>query len=474
MNKHIYTFIIVLLTTVTGIGLTACNEDNYNALDVSGEVKILSFDINGSKQNVLDEKADYIEVIMPTGTDLTKLVPTYTLSTGAKLALPETPDGPTNLSVLTTYRVVNRNLYHDYKVIAKTVDKVTYFTDFSIGTYKGIVDNEERTIVVRLPLGMEVTALRPSFNLTEGAELTSPYGTTHDFTNPVNYTIAYLGESFVYKVSVELVDFRKMAFLGAPATAGEITNMDDRAAWTWFSENFPITEYISFADIRNGKDLSEFSVIWYHWDSYDKGGDPVIHADANKPEVIEALNNYLTQGGGLFLSSAGLTLGNVLNIAKSGGMWNNAWGFDRTEPFEVNDGNGMGWGMRITGKEAHPAFKGLRMAPGETDRFFLLSNGCQVLAHNVVWNFEDDWTGWGLDVSRWENETGGVQLASFHWDDSMNRRSLITEYPATDNRGAVITTGAEMYDWYQEGGTANTFRDNLEKLTYNILNYLSE
>ncbi|NDV65426.1 DUF4960 domain-containing protein [Bacteroides sp. 224] len=470
MKKH--TIIAILIALITG--LTACSDDNYNALDISGEVKILSFTVNGSKLNILDEKTDYIEVIMPSGTDLTELVPTYTLSEGASIALPKEPNSPTNLSVLTTYRVVNKNLYHDYKVLAKTVDKVTSFTDFTIGTYKGVVDNDARTIVVKLPLGSEVTALRPTFNLSEGAELTSPNGTTHNFTNPVKYTISYLGESFTYDVTVELVDFRKMAFLGAPATANDITNLDDKAAWTWFSENFPVTEYISFADIKAGKDLSEYAVIWYHWDSYDKGGDPVIHADANKPEVIEAMNNYLAQGGGLFLSSAGLTLGNVLNITKSGGMWNNAWGFERTEPLEVNDGNGMGWGMRITGHEQHPIYKGIRMAPGEIDRFFLLSNGCQVLAHNVIWNFEEAWTGWNEDVARWENETGGVHLAAFHWDDFMNKRGLITEYPATDNRGPVITTGAEMYDWHQEGGSANTFRDNLEKLTYNILNYLSE
>ena len=468
MKKYIFMLVVAIVTA------TACTDNEYNGLDTTGGVKIESFTINGSKLDLLDEATDYIEVIMPTGTDLTALVPTYTLSSGATLALPAEPDAPTNLSALTTYRVVNKNLYHDYKAIAKTVDKVTYFADFVISGYKGVIDNDARTIVVRLPLGSDVTALTPAYILSEGAELTAPNGSTHNFTNPVNFTIAYLGESFTYTVSVELVDFRKMAFLGAPATANDITNMDDKAAWTWFSESFPVTEYLSFADIRNGKDLSEYAVIWYHWDSYDKGGDPVIHADANKPEVIEAMNNYLAQGGGLFLSSAGLTLGNVLDIAKSGGMWNNAWGFERTEAIEVNDDNGMGWGMRIKGHEDHPIYKGLRMAPGETDRFFLLSNGCRVMAHNVIWNFEEAWTGWNEDVNKWQNETGGIHLAAFHWDDFMNKRGLITEYPATENRGPVITTGAEMYDWYQEGGSANTFRDNLEKLTYNILNYLSE
>lgn len=472
MKKELYRWISATLLLITATSFTAC-DDSYRGIENKGEVKILSFTAPGSKLDKLDEANDFIELILSSETDLQSVMPQFTLSDGAHLALPENPNGPVDLSKVMIYRVVNKNLYHDYKVIAKQVADITSFYEMSINGYRGIIDNDARTILIRMPLGTDVTALTPKFQLSEGAELIRPLQPTHDFTHPVDYSIKYLDEQFTYTVKVELVDFRKVAFLGAYATSGEISHPDDKSAYEWFDASFPVSEYLSFADIRAGKDLSGYAVIWYHYDSYDKGGDPVIHPEANKPEVIEALKGYLAQGGGLFLSSAGLTLGNVLDIAQSGGMWNNAWGYERTEPFEVNDGNGYGWGLRIKGNEDHPIFQGLRMAPGEKDRFFLLSNGCQVLAHNAVWNFADDWTGWEKDVTRWEKETGAKQLASFHWDDQMNERCLITEYPATDERGPVITTGAEMYDWYQEGGSPNTFRDNLEKLTYNILNYLS-
>ena len=69
---------------------------------------------------------------------------------------------------------------------------------------------------------------------------------------------------------------------------------------------------------------------------------------------------------------------------------------------------------------------------------------------------------------------GGRQLATLHWDDDMSETSVLTEYESTSARGPVITCGAECYDWYEDNYPANSFRDNIETLTQNILNYLSE
>ncbi|WP_163222290.1 DUF4960 domain-containing protein [Bacteroides sp. 214] len=471
MKKNICKTITSLLAFVAISCFMACDDDKYNEIDNTGEVKILTFTAN-AVQETLDQKNSIINLVFKTGTDLSQVTPSFTLSEGAQVKTPEMPNGPIDFLNTVTYTIVNGNLYHDYKIISAHVSDVTYFEQFNIGIYKGTINNKERKVVVKLPIGSDVTALAPSYLLSEGAKLISPIGTTHNFTNPIEYTIEYLNETFTYTVAVELVDFRTMAFLGVPATAGDITNMDEKTAYEWFVNNFPITEYVSFKDIKEGKELNNYAVIWYHYDSYDKGGDPIIHADANDSKVIDALKTYLAQGGSMFLSSAGLTLGNVLNIAKDRGMWNNAWGFENG-PSTLNDGNGIGWGMRIT--RNHEIFNGLRMATGETNRFWTISNGSKVKGHNVIWNLSEDWTGWGRDVTAWENITGGKQLATVHWDDDMNQRCVITEYEATDNRGAVITTGTEAYDWYHEDNSPeNKYHDNIEKLTYNILNYLTK
>lgn len=470
MKKNRKNRFSLLCLLAVSCGFTACNEETYNGIENTGEVTITSFTAPGVKQTTLNEEKGTIQLLFPSNTDLTKLTPVVSLSDGASILLPEKPEAPIDLSQTTVYRIANGNLYHDYKVLALHVSDVAQITSFAIGKYKGTIDHEARTINVRYPIGSDVTALAPGFALNEGAKLNQPLGSTIDFTHPVDYTISYLDETFTYKVSLTLVSLTPKAFLGEAATANDISTMDEKKAWEWFSSNFDGAEYLSFKDLKEGKELSKFSAIWYHYDSFGKGGDPTAPDAANHPAVVKALNDFHAQGGGLFLSSAGMALGNLLSISKDGNMFNNAWGFD-AEPFEVNDGNGIGWGIRFIN---HPAFEGVRKPAGETNRCFLLSNGCTTRGHNVRWNFKADWTPQYQGAEKLLANNGGKQLATLHWDDSMGEASIFTEYAAQEGKGAVITCGAEGYDWYEDNYPKNTYRDNIETITRNILNYISK
>ncbi len=466
MKKNILSLFVATAAT---LALASCSEDTYNGIDNSGEVTMKTFTAH-AKLETLNEEKGTIELIFASTTDLTQITPSYTLSEGASILTPTNPQGPIDLSATTTYRVVNGNLYHDYKVLALHVSDVTKILTFSIGKYVGTIDQKNRTIRVLYPMGEDVTALSPTLTMNEGAQLTAPLGSTIDFTDPVDYTISYLDESFTYTVTVVPTSLAPKAFLGEAATANDLTNMDEKKAWEWLSENFDNTEYISFKDIKDGKDLSEYGMIWYHYDSYGKGGDPVAPDAANNPAVIGALNDFLAQGGGLFLSSGGMALGKLLNISKDGNMFNNAWGFDTT-PFEVNDDNGIGWGIRFID---HEIFEGVRKPTGETNRCFLISNGCTTRAHNVRWNFKADWTPQYFGRDKWTETNGGIQLATLHWDDTMEETSVFTEYPSDGTKGTVITCGAECYDWYEDNYPKNTYRDNIETITRNIIYYISK
>ncbi len=459
MKKSIYIFFSLIMI----LSLVSCSED-YNGISNSGEVKIKTFSAN-AKLETLDETSGLIELVFPSTTDLTKIKPVITLSEGAHIVSPENPEGPIDLSKVTVYRVVNGNLYHDYNVVASHVSDKTKILTFSIGKYKGVIDQSTRTITVLYPKGEDVTALTPKFTITDGAKVVSPTATTLDFTSPVNYNISYLDETFIYKVTVVPTDLTPVGFLGEAATAGEITNLDEKAAWNWLSENFVDPVYISFDAIKKGADLSKYGVLWYHCDP-DKLEIPSIATDAT---VIDALKKFHAQGGGLLLTSAGVSLGTSLDIAKNGKLWNNDWGYGNS-PSTL----GENWGMRFTGHENHPIFKGLRMEIGETSRFYIMGKGVKVKGHNAIWNF-DTWTGYNFDVAKWQNENGGKQLASFYWDDAMNQRSIITEYERQNGNGATITIAVESYDWYNEDGSpVNSYHDNLETLTGNILNYLAK
>lgn len=449
------------------MGFSACDED-YNGISNEGEVKILSFNVANEKFNTLDEATGSIELVFPSTADLTQLTPQISLSEGARIGSPANALGPIDLSAPTTYRIINGNLYHDYSVQAFHVSAVTRITTFSIGRYKGSINHDERTVTLPYPSNEPIDNLTPTVVLNEGATLLSPTSLNGiDFTEAVEFIISYLDESFTYTVTVVPTDMSPKGFLGSAASANDLTNAGERAAWTWFQDNYEGCEYISFTDIKNGKDLNQFGALWYHWDSFGKDGDPSAPDDANQPEVIKALNDYLDSGKGLFLSSAGMALGKLLNISKDGAMWNNAWGFTTT-PFKVNDDNGIGWGIRFVD---HPIFQNVRKPAGETNRCFLISNGSETVARNVRWNLKADWTPQYLGVEKWMETNGGKQLATLHWDDEMDDTSVFTEYEGTNGKGTVITCGAECYDWYDAN---NTYLDNMETITGNILNYISK
>ncbi|MDO5608377.1 MAG: DUF4960 domain-containing protein [Capnocytophaga sp.] len=456
---NLYHFIIALFTLA---GISACSDDKGTPIANEGGVKILTFTAGGTVETIDGAGKDgVITLFFPHGSDLTQLQPQYTLSPGAEIILPDNPQGPIDLSVLTTYRVVNGNLYHDYKVIASHIS--ASFSSFAIGKYNGSIDHNARTITVKYPKSWDVSALTPTFSITDDATVSPALGTTVDFTNPVTYTLEYLGEKFVYTVTVEKSDIQPVAFLGGAATGEQLSDADNKAAYTWMSGNFADFEYISFDDIKNGKDLTAYGVIWFHHDS-DDGNLP---SGATDTAVTNALKAYRAQGGGLFLSSAGVKLGSSLDIAKDNRMYNNDWGWGN-QPSVL----GENWGMNFSGNETHPIFNGLEMPLGEARRFYIMSQGVKVKGHNAIWNF-DSWTGYDFDVAKWENENGGKQLASFYWDDAMNQRAIITEYERNGSYGAVITIAVESYDWYNEPDSpANAYRKNLERLTANVLNYL--
>ena len=104
---------------------------------------------------------------------------------------------------------------------------------------------------------------------------------------------------------------------------------------------------------------------------------------------------------------------------------------------------------------------------GTNDVAFLLSRGVKAKAHNALWNFE--WGDYANNVAGWQTASGAKLLASFHWNDAMNRAAIF-EYIKRGNAGRTICIGIEGYDWYNEDNSpANTYKSNIELLTANAL-----
>lgn len=447
------------MTASLFVGLTSCDDDKDKAkLDLSGGVRIYSFKANGV-DGIIDEstKPSTIQLYLPWSSNLKDVTVDIKSSEGAQMT--PTVNGSIDLSEGLRLRVINGNLYNDYVISAS----YSQFKTFAIGTYSGTIDNENKTIQVKYPKGEDVTALKPIYTVTPGATVAPESASAHDFTNPVEYTISYMGESMKYTVTVVPTNFSPVGFLGTAESSSDIENEDEKAAYAWFSKNVPNAEYISFSSIKNGTvSLSQYAVLWWHLDGTSRD----LPAIATSTAVLTPIQSYFENGGSFFLSSWAVKYAAAIGATKDGKEANNLWG-------ETNAADavtlGEDWGLCFTGHESHPVFAGLSKPAGVNNKVYLLSTGLKVRAHNAIWNFEESWVDY-KSKQIWQDATGGIGLASFQWDNNNAARAVMFEYPKANDKGGVVCIGSESYDWAVDG--TNNYQNNLEKLTTNIIDYL--
>lgn len=442
---------------------TACEDSFENGgFDVNSPSNVISFKLKGTAGEI-DQKTGKINVTMPYGSDITAVIPEVVLEAGATSNLDLTT--PISFTNPVKFRVINGNLFKDYTV---TVTVLSPIKSFKINGVAATINDVNKTITMTLPEDTNLTALKPVIELTGGVSISPASGATVDFTNPVTFVITSNGTSVNYTANVGVpVAGLVVAFLGTAATRAEITNMDEITASDWLFQNFPDAEYISFNSVLTGADLSDVDVIWWHFDSAAN-----LPAVAYNPAVTAALKNFRTNGGNLLLTSFASQYVDALGIVPSGKGPNNVFG--DFPPNGFVDGNS--WGMSFVGHENHPIFAGL--VTYESGKANLLQSGTFRLNHTAWW-FLPEWGGY-VNGEGWRNQTGGTNLASESWDNALNGRVTIAEFPntGTDKNVVVISMGA--YDWYNEANSsgvpsqANEFIGNIKLLTQNSINYLAE
>ena len=437
----------------------AC-EDNFDdhAFKTDVSVNITSFSVNGVDAEI-DNQQSRITAQLPYGTNLTAITPQLTIPGGASVT--PTIGSQVDFSSTLQYRVINGNIYKDYQVDVTTNKPILSFV---INDLTANINHNSRMITLTVPEGTDLTQLQPIIELSEGVSISPASGTTLDFSNPVAFTVSGNGLSEDYTAVVSTpVDGPVVAFLGTAATQGGISNQDEIAASNWLFENYEGAMYLSFTDIVNGATLENIDVLWWHFDSAVNLPTIALGSD-----VVSALQNYIANDGNLLLTTFASQYVEPLGIVPSGKGPNNVFGDFLPNGFI--DGND--WGMSFVGHEDHPVFVGLESyAPGKAN---LLQAGTFRLNHTAWW-FLPDWGGYG-DGQGWRDQTGGSNLASEAWDDGLNGRVTIAEFPGgtSDITSMIISMGA--YDWYNENDTDgnNGYIDNIKILTANSIDYLVE
>lgn len=200
MKKIIYNILFVLCIVIT---VSSCKDDLRSTLDTTGDVDIQSFSINGVKGTINPQNAT-ISVVLPSGSSLKNLSPSITVPDGAKVTpnsgIAQDFEDSKGAPLTVTYIVTNKDLYQKYTVSVTVAS--AKITDFKIGSVHGDIDEVNKKISLYLPVGTDLKALYPVVEYTSGAILSPAAGAPVDFTNPVTYTLNYLGSTFTYVVTV--------------------------------------------------------------------------------------------------------------------------------------------------------------------------------------------------------------------------------------------------------------------------------
>lgn len=432
---------------------------------LNADVMLAGFSLHGNEATIDQEQAQ-INLIMPFGTTVDEVVPEMMLPDGSRVQ----PDAsqPQNFSNPVRYTVINGNLYRDYTV---HVTVQPPFTAFSINDISGSIDHSSRTVSVVLAAGTDLSALTPEVTLTEGVSVTPPSGEPANFNESVVYSFGAQGQTVDYTVSVTLqVLGIKVAYLGTGSSRSQISNPDEQAAANWLFSSFQDAEYLSFSDVSGGKELSTYDVIWWHHDAAIE-----LPGIALDNDITTRLKNYRQQGGTLLLTSFATTYLEALDIVPTGHNPNNVFGDFLPAGFVDHDNS---WAISFRGREDHPLFAGIQTY--EQGKAYFLERGTFRLNHTAWWVV--DW--WASETygtgARWREITGGINLASEEWDDELNGRVAIAEFPGNEVQGNVVTVSFGAYDWFNEPDAAgnpsrpNAYIHNIRTLTENALKYLAE
>lgn len=459
MKAYIYNLCICLLA-LGMFAMSGCDKDEKTSsflLDVDTYIEKIVFDEN--YEGVIDNKEASITVNVPYYYDTKAMtVSQLVLSEGAEASIKE--NDKLNLNFPQNVRVTNGDAYFDYAV------NVNYCTanvlSFKLNdTYQGYINNNAGTIVVYVPGNADVTNMVVDYEVEEGAIVSVEKDAILDFTTPIEITVEIATVVKTYKVTViksdgELV---RKAFVGIANTIDELP-VESKVAAQWMIDNIPNSVYVSLSDIKDGKvRLEDYKMIWCHWDWTNIGDWPSLAYDTK-----DKINAYWKAGGNIFASREAMRYvkQDMWGVSSMNAEPNNMWG-EKYE--EINLDKNIGFSIKSY--ENYEIYDGIATM-GDDKMIYLRANGCKTTNRALQWGV--DWEPYG-SMDGWKEKTGATPLASGVDDYDLNRVCIVLY--AYEGTGTVITVGAPAFEW-KDANVNNEFFPNMEKLTKNIINYLSK
>ena len=463
MKLNIKQLAAMLFAVVTVFAVASCDDDNTSDLRLDGDTWLTSLSLDGY-EGIIDNTAKTVKVGVPEIYDTRAMkVTALTASEGAVTSM--NVGDVADFTLPQSIKVVNGDAYLDYTV--SVVHDAARITSFKVNGYIGVINEQNRTISVRVPSTTDVTAMTTEIVTSEGATVTPASGQVVDFTNPVEFTVTYNTATAVYTVTVIKSDAPSAVYIGLPATIDGL-GPEERAAADWMLLNVANAQYVSFEDVRTGSvDLSECKVMWWHL-HIDGGIDKMDKFDAAAPaalQAVPAVKEFYDNGGSLLLSRYATYYAAKLGATADGVNPNNCWGGIETEG-EITAGP---WNFYVDGHADHPIYNGIVSTVDGRQCVYTCDAGYRITNSTCQWHIGSDWGDYPT-LENWRTKHGATELGQ-----GGDGAVVVWEYPENAAGGRILCIGSGAYDWYSYGvdTTADQYHGNVATLTLNAINYLT-
>lgn len=460
--KKISSFIWGAIFTILLVG---CSNDNTSDLMLEGDTWLEAFQLD-NYQGIIDNTKKTVVVNVPEHYSTTSMeVTDIKVSEGAEASIKLGEiinfSSPQNISI------TNGNAFFNYTITIKHDE--AKITSFKLNdTYSGIIDEENHSILVRVPTSVDITQMTPNIETSEYATINPAAGQVLDFSEPVKFTVTFQTATAIYTVNVIQSDAPRAIYIGLASSLNEL-NYEEKEAATWMINTIPNAQYASFDDIRSERiNLSQCKIMWWHL-HIDGGIDNMDKFNNAAPQALQALakiKEFYTNGGNLLLTRYASFYAALLGATKDGNNPNNCWGQSETTG-EVTNGP---WSFFIGNNENHPLYNELDIAEIDGKKgIYTCSAGYRTTNSTAQWHIGSDWGGYPTNAD-WIAKHGGKDLG-YGGDGAI----VVWEYPTTNTQGKILCIGSGCYDWYSHETdiSSDPYHGNVSKLTKNAIDYLT-
>ncbi|WP_282017663.1 DUF4960 domain-containing protein [Salegentibacter mishustinae] len=337
---------------------------------------------------------------------------------------------------------------------------------------KATVNDLQGTINLVLPPRTDVTNVELEIEAPDGVQVDPPSGSVLDLSQRQEISATYGNSTRNYQLITRVLP-SKIGFLGAAESYDElIANADDDivAAAQWVNETYPEDfEYINAAEVTYD-DLEEFNVVVFYYDQVGSSELPTLFTEGNSKS---AFIQYVVEGGKMLLGGMATSYAETIGRDKSGmqTIQGNGEGFDSPDTWTIDGGVNF-----VNSKLNHPVYT---FNPGliefDENGFIPVIDGGFREDHNNLWD-ASTLLGAGHQPGQFgefERLYNGAVLAVWGGVADECCPGIIEFQPKPPYSGTIIAIGIGGIEWNMNDGRTNDYRDNIEGIYKNSIDYLS-